>query len=104
MAASGIDKIELRLVKPLQNGEAHEFTLSLDPEIRLFELTDYMRKEWKVLSERQVFYTTSSDDRSQLSDQLTLGQISQGSQSVTLMVIDSGSLEGTSNKKCCSIF
>lgn len=67
------NKVELRLLKPFLNGEIHEFTLSLNPDIRLEELTDYLRKEWKVLSEKPVFYKPSLNDQTCLNEKMTLG-------------------------------
>lgn len=104
MATPPTNKIELTLIKPLPNEEAQEFTLSLEADIRLAELTEYMRKEWKAMSDKEVFYTMTYGNNAYLSDQLTIGQIAQGQQSVRLFAMDRGSFETQKNKKCCSIF
>jgi hypothetical protein len=65
-----------------------------------------MRKEWKVLSDRNIHYTIAlGPAESHLNEQISIGQLAQGQPGVTLYVVDSVIKGGPYDRKnCCIIF
>lgn len=39
-----MNKVELHLIKPINEAESQEFTLSVNEDIKLGELTEYLRR------------------------------------------------------------
>jgi hypothetical protein len=59
-------KIEVILMKAINPTESQEFTLSLNEDIQLRELSEYLRREWRVLPDHQIYYSQQYADNRHL--------------------------------------